>query len=154
MSKPVSTRQRKKMEHADVAAAELDYNARFDGLESKLNKLLQVNMDNNALLNSAVKRIEALEEKFEGALAEVHECGAQVVAQEGRIVSLEKKLQDALDQIEQLENRHRENNLRLLNVPEGHEKDLSMQAFLKLYILKSTRRPLEGYQTEVQEEVV
>lgn len=113
-----------------VEATGFDYNARFDGLESKLNKLLQVNTSTNTLLDSAVKRIEALENRFESAMTEVHDYGVLVEVQVSRTGALEKKLQDALDHIDQLENRHRQNNLRLLNVLEGSEKDLPMSAFL------------------------
>ena len=128
--KPATTRLQKRMEDAAAAAAGLDYSARFDALESKLNKLLDVNTSTNTLLDSAVKRIEALENKFERTLAEVHDCAVLVEEQENRAGALEKKLQEAMDRIEQLESRHRQNNLRLINVPEGNEKDLPMSSFL------------------------
>lgn len=118
------------MEDAAAAAACLDYNARFDALDSKLNKLLDVNTSTNTLLDSAIKRIEALENRFERTLAEVHDCAVSVEAQENRTGALEKKLQEALDRIDQLESRHRQNNLRLINVPEGNEKDLPMSSFI------------------------
>lgn len=129
--RPHTRQQRQKMAGAgETVEAGIDYNARFDGLESKLNKLLQVNTSTNILLDSAVKRIEALETRFESAMAEVHDYGVLVEAQVSRTGALEKKLQDALDHIDQLENRHRQNSLRLLNVLEGSEKDLPMSAFL------------------------
>ncbi|CAL1593144.1 unnamed protein product [Knipowitschia caucasica] len=128
MPKTVVTRQRVKM--ADMETSEPDYNSRFDGLECKLNQLLQVNTDTNVLLNSALKRIEALEHILEATKAEVHEYTILVKTQESKVDALGKKLQDALEQIDQLENRHRQNNLRLLNVPEGYEKDLPLTSFL------------------------
>lgn len=74
------------------------------------------------MLDSVVKRIDALENRFENTVAEVHEYGVLAEAQEGRTGVLEKKLQDSLDRIGQLESRHCQNNLRLLNVPEGAGK--------------------------------
>lgn len=128
--KPHTRQQRQRMAGTGEEAIGFDYNARFDGLESKLNKLLQVNTSTNTLLDSAVKRIEALETRFESAMAEVHDYGVLVETQMSRTGALEKKLQNALDHIDQLENRNRQNNLRLLNVLEGSEKDLPMPAFL------------------------
>lgn len=60
----------------------------------------------------------------------MHVYGAMVDAQESKTGVLEKQLKDALYRIDQLENRHRQNNLRLLNVPEDREKDLSMPSSL------------------------
>ena len=128
--KPVGTRQRKRMAEEASATAALDFNNRFDRLESKLNQLLEASASTNALLDSAVKRIVALEGKLESTKAEMHDYGVLTETQNQRTGALEKQLKDALDRIDQLENRHRLNNLRLLNVPEGEENDLRMSSFL------------------------
>ena len=118
------TRQQTKKEN--VAS----YNARFDELETKLDKLLDLNTSMNTLLNSVVQRVDALDTRTEMLTGEIHEQGIKLNSQENRVSELEEKLQQAFEYIDQLENRHRQNNLKLLNVPEGEEKDMSMITFL------------------------
>ncbi|CAM4686592.1 unnamed protein product [Leuciscus chuanchicus] len=114
-----------------VEATGLDYNARFDGIESKLNKLLQVNTSTNTLLDSAVKRIEALETRFESAMAEVHDYGVLVEAQ------LELKEEDFERAHHVGAKRHDTGYPRAIIFKLHHYQK-------KLYIWKGTRRQIEG----------
>lgn len=106
------------------------YNARFDEIESELDKLLELNSSINTLLNAVVQRVDALDTRMETLMGEMHNQGVNLDSQEKRVLALEKKLQQATDYIDQLENRHCQNNLRLLNVLEREEKDMSMIIFL------------------------
>ncbi|XP_034545240.1 uncharacterized protein LOC117816948 [Notolabrus celidotus] len=121
------TRQQNKMPTSGGGSS---YNARFDELESKLDKILELNASTNTLLNSVVQRMDAFDGRMENLVGEMHDQGVKLDTQENRVSKLERKMQLATDYIDQLENRHRQNNLRLLNVPEREERDLPMITFL------------------------
>lgn len=120
-------------------------NSRFNDLESKLDKLLNLQTVTNTLLSSVVQRVDALDKKTETLIGDMHE---QVVMQEAYqpcIIELENKLQLAMDYIDQLENRHRQNNL-LLNVLESLEENMGMFAFLvKLLDRVENKREGRGF---------
>lgn len=97
--------------------------------QSKLDKLLAFQSLANSMLNTVVTRIDSMERNLEVLTSDLHGQGTKLDQQEKRITELERKLQQAMDDVDQLENRHRQNNLRLLNLPEGEEKD-DMTAYL------------------------
>lgn len=104
--------------------------AKLADLTSKMDKLVELTTANNILLNSVVKRVETLEAKVDTNAGALHDTGVKLDAQDERVLDLEMKLQKAMEMIDQLENRHRQNNLRLLNVPEKEEGGMLMIAFL------------------------
>ena len=126
-----TTRHQSKMQPGQVAGTG-NYNARFDELDSKLDKLLELNASTNTMLNNVVGRVDTLDAKTESIMADVHEQGLRLNSQEKRVSELEKKLQQANDYIDQLENRHRENNLRLLNAGEGEERNTPIPYLVKI----------------------
>ncbi len=60
----------------------------------------------------------------------MHEQVVKQEAHQRHIIEPENKLQLAMDYIDKLENRHHQNNLRLLKVPESLEENVGMFAFL------------------------
>lgn len=60
----------------------------------------------------------------------LHDTGVKLNSQDKRISHLENKLKQAVDMLDQLENWHRQNNLRLMNVPEKEESGTTMIDFL------------------------
>lgn len=67
---------------------------------------------------------------MEAQTGEMHNQGVKLDSQEKRVAELEDKLQQTMEYIDQLKNRHRQNNLRILNVPEKKEQDQPMIRFL------------------------
>lgn len=106
------------------------FNARFDELETRQGKLLELSTSNNTLLNSVVRRVDKIDTRTEVLTGELHDQGVKLDLQEKRVAELEGKLQQSMEYIDQLENQHRQNNLRMLNVPEKEEKDQPMIHFL------------------------
>lgn len=104
--------------------------ARFDDLESKLDKLLEMQTAANTLMASLVKRLDSSDLKVEVITGEVHQHGVQLEDQQTTIEALKKELAQAADHIDILENRQREKNLNILDVPEQSEKTLGMIPFL------------------------
>ena len=126
-----TTRNKAKMQEQSKGTGNADnYNARFDELDTKLDKLLELHTTTNALLNTVVGRVDTLDLKTESIATDVHDQGVKLDAHEVRVSELEKKLQQATDYIDLLENKHREMNLKLLNAGEGSEKGMSMISFL------------------------
>lgn len=127
-----TTRNKAKMlqTHAGGTGNGDNYNTRFDELDTKLDRLLELHSNTNALLNAVVGRVDTLDTKTDSIMADVHDQGVKLDAHEKRVSELEKKLQQATDYIDLLENKHREMNLKLLNAEEGFEKDMSMVSFL------------------------
>ena len=103
--------------------------AKLSDLTSKMDKLVDLTTANNILLNTVVKRVETLETKVETNAGTLHDTEVQLITQDKRITHLENKLKQAMDVIDQLENRHRQNNLRLLNVQEKEESGMTMIDF-------------------------
>lgn len=55
-------------------AAEMPTNAaRFDELENKLDKLLEMHKDTNTLISSLVKRVDSLDHRMEVFTGEIHD---------------------------------------------------------------------------------
>lgn len=104
--------------------------ARFDELENKLDKLLEMQKDTNILISSLVKRVDSLDHKMEVFTGEIHDHAGRLDNHQSSIKELEKKYNQALEFIDLLENRQREKNLRLLDVPEHSEKGTEMIPFL------------------------
>lgn len=103
---------------------------KLNDLTSKMDKLVDLSTANNTLLNSVVKRVEGPETNVEINADALHDTEGKLNSQDERVSHLENKLQRAMEMIDQLENRHRQNNLRLLNVPEKEESGRQMIAFL------------------------
>lgn len=99
-------------------------------IDAKLDKILESNISTKHLLDTLLQRVNSLDEHVETLTGKTHDNEVGIEAQKTRVTELEKKLDQAMEYINQLENRNRQNNLRLLNVPEGQEEDNKMIPFL------------------------
>lgn len=112
-------------------SAEMPTNAaRFDELDSKLVKVLALQTATNTLVSSLLTRVDSIDNKLGVLNGEMHTHTAQLSAQRGRIDELQRNLDQALEYIDTLENRQREKNLKLLNVPESEENANGIVPFL------------------------
>lgn len=89
------------------------------------NQALTIKMDKIYSLSTTIDHLtlsmESIENKLEKSTAELHDHAVKLDKQEMCIQTIENKLQDALDEIDRLENRARRHNLRVLNIPENSE---------------------------------
>lgn len=97
--------------------------ARFDDLESKLDKMLELQTASNTLMSSLSRRVDSIDTKLEVFAGDIHDHEVQLTTQKCMIEELQKELDRALEYIDILENRQREKNLKLLNVPESAESE-------------------------------
>lgn len=105
-------------------------NTRLDEMDAKLDKILESNISTRQVLDTLLQRVNSLDTHVETLTGKTHDNEVDIEAQKTRVTELEKKLDQAMEYIDQLENRNRQNNLRLLNVPEGEEEDHQMIPFL------------------------
>lgn len=103
---------------------------RFDDLESKLDKPLEMQTTANTLLASLLKRLHSSDLKAEVITGEVRQHGVQLEDQQATLEALTKELAEAAGHIDILENRQREKNLKILDISEQSEKTHGMIPFL------------------------
>lgn len=129
----------------------------------KIQATLDMLVASNANLTSKLDKLDALSKKMDKLNASVNSIGARldlteanlleqtnkVSAQELLIQALEHKLEDAMNAIDNLENRSRQRNLRLLHLPERSEAGYRMEAYLAKTLSALLSIPLEEHDIEI-----
>lgn len=129
----------------------------------KIQETLDVLVESNKKISSKVDKIDILSQKLDCLTTKVESFGkrldktdsdlleqkTQQDAQELRIKKLEADLKDVLLEIDQLENRSRRHNQRLLNLLEKSKSGTNMSAFLAATLPGLLRIQLQATDTEV-----
>ncbi|KAL7389170.1 hypothetical protein ABVT39_027569 [Epinephelus coioides] len=117
------------------------------------NQALTVKMDKIDTLSSKLDRlmvsVESIGNRLEKTEAELYEHASKLDKHELRIQTLEKDLQEALTEIDRLENRSRRHNLRLLNLLEKSEAGNSMVSFLANFLTDLLSIPIQAHNIEM-----
>lgn len=106
-------------------------------LKGDLSTLIQESV---ATLHSSVKEltetVNGVQDRLEATESLAGDNFAALNTLEKRIQALEKQNKLLLDRVDDLENRSRRNNLRILNVPEGSEKGQSTIQFVSQMLME------------------
>lgn len=129
----------------------------------KLQATLETLVASNATLTSKMDKLDAVSKKLDKLYDSVNSIGARldsteaklfeqsnkVADQERKIKDLSDKLEEAMTAIDNLENRSRRRNLRLLNLPEKSEAGHRMETYLAKTLSSLLGIPLQEQDIEI-----
>lgn len=109
-------------------------------------------MASNANLTNKLDKLDALFQigaQLDSIEANLLEQTNKVAAQELKIIALDHKLQEAMNAIDNLENRSRRKNQCLLHLPEKSETGYRMETYLAKILSPLLTIPLEEQDIEI-----
>ena len=90
----------------------------------------------NTTLEDVNKKLDAIEPRLTGMETVLSDHSDSLVRLERRVEKLEKDNSELLAKTEDLENRSRRNNLRIIGLPEGVENDTGASAFMSRFFVE------------------
>lgn len=104
-------------------------------MHTKLDRILETNEETKTILQAIQKRLDSTDIAIRSITADLHEQRVQINKHDVKIKQLERKPEEAMNEIDQLENRSRRDNL-LLNLPECIEGEVMIECVINITSVK------------------